>query len=57
MTYKWCHEIVNNNYYALVILMPGKNSNAERHSGRKHGKTGARTELGPYFAACESFSA
>ena len=42
-------ENVNNIYYALVILMPYKNSNAERRSGRKRGRTGARTELGPYF--------
>lgn len=30
---------------------------ARRLSGRKHGQTGARTELGPYFVSCESFSA
>ncbi len=57
MTYKCSYEKVNKVYYALVILMPYKNSNVERHSGRKRGITGARTELGLYFTVCESFFA
>lgn len=57
MPHEGRHKKVNNNYYALVILMPGKNLNAQRHSGRKNGKRRARTELGPYFIACESFFA
>ncbi len=57
MTYKWSYEKVNNVYYALVIFVPYKNSNAERRSGRKRGRAGARTELGPHCTVSESFFA
>lgn len=50
MTCKWSYEKVNI-YYALVILLPFKNSNGERQSVRKRGRTGARTDLLPYYYA------
>lgn len=48
---------VNNFYYALVMLMPHKRFKTERHSGRKRGITGARTELGLDRTVRESFFA